>query len=83
MNIKIKELCEVDYIVITDPNTKPVPSIRTIVYDSDKNTLLEAFEDYQNNFDIDKVIDCNDEFDGGCLDVVKILSVAEVNKDEQ
>ena len=80
MIIKIKELYEVEYIDERDSDAKGANlAIRRIEYDSDKKTLLEAFEQFENNFDIDKVIDCDDEFDGECLDTIKTLSVEELS----
>ena len=80
MIIKIKELCEVEYIDERDTDAKGANlAIRKIEYDSDKKTLLEAFKQFENNFDIDKVIDCEDEFDGECLDTIKTLSVEELS----
>lgn len=80
MIIKVKELCEVKYIDERDPDAKGVNlAIRKIEYDSDKETLLEAFEQFENNFDIDKVVDCDDGFDGECLDTIKTLSVEELS----
>ena len=80
MIIKIKELCEVEYIDERDSDAKGTNlAIRKIEYDSDKETLLEAFEQFENNFDIDNVVDCDDEFDGECLDTIKTLSVEELS----
>lgn len=72
MLIEVKELCVVEI------NEEETTAIRTVVYESDKDNLLEAFNDYAENFDIDNVIICNDEFEGECLDIVKCVSVKEV-----
>ena len=83
MIIKVRELCEVEYIKETDEQTEePQYAIRTVIYESDKESLFEAFSEYMSeDFDIDRVIKCEDEFDGGCDNTVKILSVEELNED--
>ena len=83
MIIKVRELCEVEYIKETDEHTEePQYAVRTVTYESDKESLVEAFSEYMSeDFDIDRVIECEDEFDGGCDNTVKILSVEELNED--
>ena len=66
MIIKVKTLCE------TDGNDV---GIRTEIYEAKGNTLFESFKDYIDNWNVDNVIDCDDEFDGGCNNEIKILSV--------
>ncbi|MEK3955704.1 MULTISPECIES: hypothetical protein [unclassified Psychrobacillus] len=80
MKIKIKELCLVDYIKeeeMEKEHGEELMSVRTVIYSSQKETLLEAFQEYHNDFDIDNVIQSNDEFDGECNGFVKYLSVEE------
>lgn len=72
MLIEVKELCVVEI------NDEETTAIRTVVYESNEDNLLDAFKDYAENFDIDNVIICNDEFEGECLDVVKFVSIKEV-----
>lgn len=80
MTIEVKELCEVDYIHEDDIKTdEPIYAIRTVQYETNKESLLEAFEEYENAFDMDKMIDCSDEFDGECQNTIKTLSVKEIN----
>ena len=82
MTIEVVELCVVSYINENDPETQKDEkrlAKRTVVYDSPKESLLEAFQDYNSeNFNIDNVVEANDEFEGECLDLVKYLSVKEV-----
>lgn len=80
MKIIIKELCLVDYIKEEDMENEhgeELTAVRTVLYYSEKETLLEAFQDYDNNFDIDNVIQSRDDFDGECNGTVKYLSVEE------
>lgn len=66
MIIKVKTLCE------TDGNDV---GVRTEIYEAKGNILFESFKDYLDNWSVDNVIDCDDEFDGGCNNEIKILSV--------
>lgn len=74
MIIKVRILCEVE------DDCKV--AIRTEEYLAKGDTLLEAFQDYSNNWDVDNVLDCWDDFEGGCLNEIKVLSVEEVGDDE-
>lgn len=69
MIIKVKTLCESE-----DKNM----GIRTEIYETKGITLFESFKDYLDNWNVDNVIDCNDEFNGGCNNEIKILSVEEI-----
>ena len=83
MNIKVTELCLVDYINEEDiekDDNKEVVATRTVIYESKKNTLLEAFKDYDESFNIDNVIESYDNFEGECLDFVKYVSVIEIDQ---
>lgn len=40
---------------------------RTVVYDSDKSSLLDALSDYENAFDVDKIISTGDDFECECV----------------
>lgn len=80
MIIKVVELCSVDYIHEGDENenNENLTAKRIVIYESSKDTLLEAFKDYDSdNFDTDNIIRSEDKFDGQCLDTVKYLSVEE------
>ena len=83
MIIKVIELCMVDYIKEDDQKSnEELTATREVIYNSKKNTLVEAFQDYDsNNFDFDNVIQSNDNFDGECLDLVKYISVEEIEED--
>ena len=84
MIIEVKELCWVEYIKEEDmdeENSEKLTAVRTVIYQSKKETLLEAFKDYDSkNFDTDNIINSDDEFEGECLDLVKYLSVSEVEE---
>lgn len=73
MTIKVTELC-----LVESENFDETTGLRTVVYNSPKDTLLEAFSDYNENFDSDNIISSDDDFEGGCLDTIKYLSVEEV-----
>lgn len=79
MIIKVKELCWVDCINEEDEeNEERLTAIRIVIYESKKDNLKDAFNDYcSDNFDSDNIIESEDKFDGGCLDVIKYLSVEE------
>lgn len=73
MIIEVKELCL----------SEGKQGIRTVEYEANKETLLEAFQEYMNvddEFNIDNVLNCCDTFEGGCDDIVKILSVKEIKE---
>ena len=74
-DIVVVERCLVDYINEEEPvsNTELYAN-RTVSYETDKDTLLEALADYTYNWDVDNVTDCNDDFDGECLDS-EIISI--------
>lgn len=82
MLISVRELCWVDYIKeseIEKETDEKLTAIRTVIYQSTKDTLLEAFKDYcSNNFNTDNIVSSNDEFEGCCLDTIKYISVEEV-----
>lgn len=81
MRIKVEEKCETDFndIELEDfEQNRDTQSYRTIVYNSPKNTLLEAFQDYITNFDSNRIINFHNEFDGNCIKTLKYLSVSEV-----
>lgn len=84
MVIKVKELCWVSYIKEEDmekESDEKVTAVRTVIYNSPKDTILEAFQDYDSeSFDCDNIIQANDEFEGECLDLVKYISVEEVEE---
>ena len=62
MIVRVIEKCEVD----NNDGVKGAVGLREVDYDSDKETLPEALDDYENNFDFDKIIDTNDDFPGEC-----------------
>ena len=64
MKIEIIEKCVVD----NSNNENETEGLRHVAYISAKNTLLEALEDYEKNFDPDNMADTYDEFDGECQD---------------
>ena len=79
MKIKVEELCMVDYInekkeQISD---KELYAKRICIYDSEEEDLIAAYQDFMQNFDSDKLIYCKDDFEGACLDTVKVLNIAE------
>lgn len=77
MIIVITELCEVDYIDEERPDDGPHFAKRIVHYDSDKDNLIDAFHDYDDHFDCDRILDCTDEFDGTCLNLVRYLKIEE------
>lgn len=85
MLIKVKELCWVTYI--NKENVKKnidekLTAIRIVAYKSPKDTLLEAFEDYDScNFDKNNIVWLIDEFNGECLTTIKYISVEEIEPD--
>lgn len=82
MLIKVRELCLVDCINEKDKNEyEDLKAERIVIYESEKNNLLEAFTDYEENFDSDNIIENEDLFDGECLDTLKIISVEEVEEE--
>lgn len=72
----IEELCRVDYIDAKnykeEIKIKDLKAIRTVEYRTEKDTLIEALTDYINNWNCEDIINCNDDFDGACLDSVII-----------
>ena len=60
MVLQIIEECDVEDQLTT--------GIRKVLYESDKENLLEALNDYENNFNSDRVIESEDFFDGTCMD---------------
>lgn len=74
MIIKVKELCLVDNYNNDNKELGEV-STRTIIYESIKETLLEAFKDYQENFNSDNIISAYADFDGECMATLEYLSV--------
>lgn len=81
MIIKVTELCWVDYIkedIMEKENNEKLTATRTVIYESVQNTLLDAFQDYDKNFNINNVLQSNDDFDGQCLDTLKYIAVEEI-----
>lgn len=70
MIIKVIELCEVEPY-----EDGKVEGLRTIIYESSKETLLEAHIDFEENFDSDNIIKSEDNFDGECLNS-KVIGVS-------
>lgn len=64
--IIVKELCEVDCINWDDAEGT-YKALRTVRYETDYNLLVHALIDYEDNFNCDKVVSCNDDFEGTCL----------------
>lgn len=46
--------------------------IRTYIYESEGNDLKTAFNNMDDNFDSDKIIKSDDDFEEGCLDSIVI-----------
>lgn len=70
MIIRVVELCLCE---------EGLTAIREVVYESPKDTLLEAFKNYDSDeFDSNNIISSNDAFEGDCLEVIKYLLVEEV-----
>lgn len=83
MLIEVAELCHVDCIHEENAEKEELEyltAIRTVLYQSPEDTLLEAFKDYDSNFNTDNIVSSNDEFDGGCLDTIKYISISEVEE---
>lgn len=82
MIIKVVELCLVDCINEENEGKEgaELKAKRTVVYDSPKDTLLEAFKDYDENLESDNIIQAHDDFDGQCLDFIKYISIEEVEE---
>lgn len=82
MIIKIRELCWVDCINESNENEgENLKAERIVIYETNKNNLKEAFKDYEENFDCDNILECEDMFDGGCLDIIKTISVEDVSEE--
>lgn len=68
--IKITEKCEVTCISEEDEPLKDgevLYGYREIYYPTYYEALVHALIDYEDNFDINKVMSCNDSFAGECL----------------
>lgn len=59
-----------------------VHSLRSYTYESEKENFMEAIMDHENNFDIDRIITCNDDFPGECIssEVVQYKKILEANE---
>lgn len=57
-----------------------VHSLRSYTYESEKENFIEAIMDHENNFDIDRIITCNDDFPGECIssEIVQIRKVLDI-----
>ena len=74
MKIKVVEKCDVE-----GSERGEKEGLRIIYYNAKGSTLLEALEDFENNFDFDNVHDTYDEFDGACQSS-KTIEVSEVDE---
>lgn len=74
IKIKVIEKCDVD-----GSERNENEGLRIVYYNSPKDTLLQALEDYENNFDSDNIYETYDEFDGECQDseVIEISIISE------
>lgn len=77
IELRVTEICKVSYINEEDFDKdfdEELYAKRMYTYVTDSCNFENAISDFINNFDIDCVRDCNDEFDGECLDskVIKI-----------
>lgn len=75
MYIKVVELCIIDNTVESYNNVGQ----RSIVYKSGKDTLQGAFNDYVDNWNCDKVVQCYDDFEGEQLEIIKYVSCTEID----
>lgn len=82
MILAIKELCAVDYINEDDVEDEGVEycGIRTILYESEKDKFFEALKDYVEDFNFDKMISSEDDFEGSCLHTIDIISAVDFEK---
>ena len=75
VTIVVEELCSISPC---GGDGDRVEGVRTVVYQSSKPTLLEAFEEYAGEgFDSDNIVRSDDDFEGKCLDTMRYLSVRE------
>lgn len=71
MKLKIVEKCKIE--------DRDIEGIRIVYYKSSKKTLLDALNDYTNNFDSNNVHDTYDKFEGKCLSsrAVEVLELCQ------
>ena len=61
----IKEMCDIERTVLGE--VKFAEDLRRIIYKTEKEDLLEALVDYENNFNFANVLDTEDDFAEECL----------------
>ncbi|WP_346961324.1 hypothetical protein [Clostridium sp.] len=72
MIIKVTEKCWIESQEVDKQTPYDKIGIRTYTYESDGDDLKTAFNNMEDNFDSDKVIRSDDDFEEGCLDSIVI-----------
>lgn len=70
--LKIVEKCEIE-------NKKEKSNLRKYIYESNKDIFEDAVADFIFNFDADKIIDSEDEFESACLGS-EVISISKYEK---
>ena len=81
--IAIVEWCNVDYINEDKREAQEAQgehyAKRVVLYQTSKKDLSLALIDYQENFNLDIMLEAHDHFDGGCLDS-EVISIRFTDK---
>lgn len=80
MILMIKELCLVENDEMDGEET--TTGVRTVIYETKADNFAEAVMEYENSFDSDNMHSSGDDFMGGCLDTISILSVEVLQEEE-